>query len=109
MHYFVFTHTHTYIYKYIYIYTNAYTYNIYIYIYIYIYQNYVPLKRPRLKIVGNCYIVFTSVLPIIHCATYIYIYVYIYMYIIDIRKITTTKIYFFKFPVNFLLQIFLRF
>ena len=32
-------------------------------------QNYVPWKRPRPKLVGNCYIVFTSVFPIIHCAT----------------------------------------
>ena len=40
-------------------------------------QNYAPWKRKRPKLVGNCCIVFTSVFPIIHCATY-YIYIFIY-------------------------------
>ena len=36
------------------------------------------LEILRPKLVGNCYIVFTSVFPIIHCATYIYIYICIF-------------------------------
>ena len=40
-----------------------------------------PLKTPTAETRWELYIVFTSVFPIIHCATYAYIYIYIYIYI----------------------------